>query len=173
MKFKKLTIFLLLLCCTFASIRCDNPFQPHVPASLIGKWKLVRNDAMKREGTYDHDSPVGKKCPQFWEIGDKSVVENTTMMEVLCRGGSKCDTLQYCYMKPNSRDLSYVGGSDIKIGGVLYGYKFKNDTLVIIDDHKRNAVQSCCEDIVYYWHYAPYTGAIPPDNSPCARCSDE
>jgi hypothetical protein len=77
---------------TFALFRCDNPFQPHVPASLIGKWKLVRNDAMTRDGAYDHDSPVGKKCPQFWEIGDKSVVENTTMMGVLCRDGMTCDT---------------------------------------------------------------------------------
>jgi hypothetical protein len=173
MKIKKALVFLIpFIVSLILLLQCDNPFGPPVPRSLIGKWKLVRNDAMKRDGTYDHDSPVGVKCPQFWEITNKAILENTTMMEAIC-SSVKCDTLEYCYMSQISRELTYGGGSDIKINGRLYRYQFKGDTLVIIDDIKRNPniESTCCDDIVYHWHYAPYTGNIPPDDSPCVRCA--
>jgi hypothetical protein len=169
---KHLLHILSLLLSTPITLQCDNPFSPPIPRSLIGKWKLVRNDAMKRDGTYDHDSPVGVKCPQFWEISDKAILENTTMMSVRC-SQEGCDTVEHCYMSQISRELTYQGGSDIKINFRIYSYKFKGDTLVIVDDIKRNSniESTCCEDIVFHWHYAPYTGNIPPDDSPCGRCT--
>ena len=138
-----------------------------MPSSIRGQWELVRNDAVRSDGTYDHDSPVGTKCPEYWTIGERSVVVTTTMMEVRC--SSTCDTLRYCYLAPIERESQSMGDNELLINGHNYSFEFDGDTLVMVDDPAKNP-QECCPEFVYKWHFIRYSGAIPPDDSPCTFC---
>ena len=161
----------VLPACCFMSLCmlvCENPFSTGAPSAIRGTWKLVRNDAVNKNGSYDHDSPVGQKCPTYWTIDKDQVIVTTTEMGVLCTSDG-CDTTKYCYMEPNTRDLFLVNNDDLVISGTTYSYEFKGDTLVMVDDPDKNP-QICCPEYIYNRHFVRYNGSIPPDDSPCTWC---
>jgi hypothetical protein len=165
--------FIFFICLLLPLVfSCEYPFSLPVPLSIQGNWKWVKNDILNADGTYSHDSPVGKKCPEFWSIGANNLTRTTTMMSVQCYE-TRCDTLLYCYMTPFDSRIGAKGPNKFDIEGYVYSYEFENDTMVWLDapSQNPNVTSTSCKEYSHKMHFVKHDGAVPPDDSPCRMCN--